>query len=144
MKMPECWICMDNPYGLVPIRNSDNYEIFYRCTCKNGVVWEGRVRSIANAMDPQWIAENNIKHWWSVYKNKPGAIDKLEQRGIPIEALGVQSMNPIAQAKFILSLCYKCLGCNQLEIPNFPGVRQCKNLREAKGIEEMGKGARTK
>jgi len=41
----------------------------------------------------------------------------------------------IAQARFILSVCYKCCGCDRLEDVNFDGVKQCNNFRDAKGTE---------
>jgi len=41
----------------------------------------------------------------------------------------------IAQARFILSICHKCCGCNRLEDMRFDGVKQCNNFRKAKGME---------
>ena len=46
-------------------------------------------------------------------------------------------MNYMANAKFYLSICSKCFGCNKIENLNFTGVQKCSNYREAKGIEEV-------
>ncbi len=48
-------------------------------------------------------------------------------------------MNTMMRARFTISICMHCLGCNKLEDINFPGERKCKDFKEAKGLEEMGK-----
>ncbi len=37
------------------------------------------------------------------------------------------------KAKFILSKCKDCLGCNRLENRYFPGVMKCEYYRDARG-----------
>lgn len=38
-------------------------------------------------------------------------------------------MSGIDQARYMLTLCYRCLGCNKLESEEFKGVNQCNEFR---------------
>lgn len=38
--------------------------------------------------------------------------------------------NPKVHARFIFSLCYKCLGCPKLEELDFEGVKKCANYKK--------------
>lgn len=39
-------------------------------------------------------------------------------------------MNGIDKARFMLTLCCKCLGCNQLELDEFLGVKECRFFKK--------------
>ncbi len=41
--------------------------------------------------------------------------------------------NGLAKAKYILSKCKDCLGCNRLEDRFFPGLMKCEYYRDARG-----------
>lgn len=96
--IPGCWVCMDK--GFAFIKDSEGREMFHKCICKSGLQWDynGKlckknqtkyyVPSINEFADPKSIAEYNFREWLSFYKNKPGVIDKLKDRGIPVEKLG--------------------------------------------------------
>lgn len=44
--------------------------------------------------------------------------------------------------RFEDTICFKCLGCNQLELKDFKGVKQCKNFVES--FSGMNKGQKAK
>lgn len=41
----------------------------------------------------------------------------------------------VIKAKFILSKCKDCLGCNRIENRLFPGVIKCNYYRDARGYD---------
>ncbi len=46
-------------------------------------------------------------------------------------------MREIDKARFVLTLCNKCLGCNRLEDENFRGDNNCRNFH--KGVSDDDK-----
>lgn len=96
IRIPECWICMDEGFVLYKKRvNETEAEYIAHCTCKMGSKYaydgtkcekksEYRVPSIVEVMDPQCIAKGNFHRWWEAHKNKDGIEKALQERGIPI------------------------------------------------------------
>lgn len=41
--------------------------------------------------------------------------------------------------RFEETICFKCLGCNQLELKDFKGVTQCNNFVEIRKEKRDGK-----
>lgn len=41
-------------------------------------------------------------------------------------------MTAVDKAKYMLTLCYKCIGCNKLEDEEFKCTKECKHFRRYK------------
>jgi hypothetical protein len=97
MKIPECWICMDE--GFVFYKDDKGYERILHCTCKAGVKWtyDGRactkrpshyyIPSVEVQFDIHDLAKYNLMQWLEKNRDRPGVIEALNARGIKVDKL---------------------------------------------------------
>jgi hypothetical protein len=97
MKMPECWICMDE--GFILYDDMDGYEYITHCTCKAGNDWnyDGRncekrptkyyIPSAEELFDVQEFAKDNLMKWLNTNRDKPGVMEELKARGVQVDKL---------------------------------------------------------
>lgn len=90
MRIPYCWICMDNGIVLYTKKTGEfTAEYAVHCICDAGKEFEYKgedyyVPSVEEILDPDEHARNNIKNWLEAHKNNPEARKELAQRGIKI------------------------------------------------------------
>lgn len=92
MKIPECWICMDDGVILYTKKVEGRItEYVAHCICEEGEAfsYEGEynwIPSVEEVLDPDEHAKNNLKNWLDALKDNPEAKKEakreLAQRGI--------------------------------------------------------------
>ena len=97
IRMPECWICMDEGVILY-YKQEGNVKAEYaaHCTCQAGdnFNYDGTkceikkstyyIPVVTQVIDPEQPAAENFRKWWEANKNKKGIEKAMQERGIPI------------------------------------------------------------
>ena len=97
IRMPQCWICMDEGVILY-YKQEGNVKAEYaaHCTCKTGEAfnYDGTkcekhkspyyIPVVTQVIDPEQLAAENFRKWWEANKNKKGIEKAMQEKGIPI------------------------------------------------------------
>lgn len=79
VRIPNCWACMD--VGIIRIKDKENAEFFYRCTCTKGLKYEC-LPQVTQDYDIGSIASANFKDWYGKNKDNKVAQQQLRDLGI--------------------------------------------------------------